>query len=699
MSVSLTIAGTAYSFPTVGDEAWGDNVTNWATAVSSKLLQTSGGLFTLTADANFGASFGLLAAYLKSRGTNPATVGLVRLNVTDSITWRNNANNGNLILTVDGSNNLTYNGAIVSTASGVLGVANGGTGLSSFLVGDIMYASGTTTLAKLPISGTNHFLLISNGTAPTWSLIADANVDAAAAIAYSKLALTGGIVNADINASAAIVYSKLSLTGGIINTDVNSSAAIAYSKLALTGGIVNADVNASAAIVYSKLSLTGGVVNADVNASAAVDFSKLAALSSGNILVGSAGNVATSVAVSGDISLSNAGVAAYSGVVPIAKGGTNSSTALNNSRIIISSGSKIVENSAITASRALASDANGIPIAATTTATELGYVSGVTSSIQTQINSLATSTLTNTHILVGNASNVATDVAMSGDATIANTGAVTIANSAIVDAKVSSSAAITRSKMANGTNYRILANSSSGVMSENAALTANQVVIADTNGQLSTEAALSAARGGTGVANNAASTITISGSHATTLTVSNTTSITLPTSGTLATLAGSETLSNKTSANTCVIVGVSDGSNASAGNVGEEIDATLLRSAASGATANAASNVVSIALTAGDWQVSGSINWRTAATTTNFYAAVNVTSATLPSTDTYGCSTSSGTYTIVREGSSVATSNDVTIPIPPFRVSLSGSNTLYLVQQSNGANNAPNGQLRAVRTR
>ena len=43
-------------------------------------------------------------------------------------------------------------------------------------------------------------------------------------------------------------------------------------------------------------------------------------------------------------------------------------------------------------------------------------------------------TLTNTHIFVGNGSNVATDVAMSGDATIANTGALTLANTAVTPA-------------------------------------------------------------------------------------------------------------------------------------------------------------------------------------------------------------------------------------------------------------------------
>jgi hypothetical protein len=54
----------------------------------------------------------------------------------------------------------------------------------------------------------------------------------AGSIAYSKLTLTGSILNADINASAAIAYSKLALTGGILNADINASAAIATTKLA-----------------------------------------------------------------------------------------------------------------------------------------------------------------------------------------------------------------------------------------------------------------------------------------------------------------------------------------------------------------------------------------------------------------------------------------------------------------------------------
>jgi len=54
------------------------------------------------------------------------------------------------------------------------------------------------------------------------------------------------------------------------------------------------------------------------------------------------------------------------------------------------------------------------------------------------------------------------------------------------------------------------------------------------------------ANGGTGVSNNAASTLTISGAFTTALTITGTTAVTLPTTGTLATLAGTETLTNKT---------------------------------------------------------------------------------------------------------------------------------------------------------
>ena len=83
-------------------------------------------------------------------------------------------------------------------------------------------------------------------------------------------------------------------------------------------------------------------------------------------------------------------------------------------------------------------------------------------------------------------------------------------------------------------------------------LTASKPVFTDASKGLVSTGTLGSDQGGTGVSNNAASTITISGNYGTTLTVTATTAITLPTTGTLATLAGAEGLTNKTLTNPTV---------------------------------------------------------------------------------------------------------------------------------------------------
>lgn len=103
----------------------------------------------------------------------------------------------------------------------------------------------------------------------------------------------GGITNTQVNASAAIAYSKLALSNSITNADLNAAAAIAYTKLALANSILNADINASAAIAYSKLALSNSIVNADVNTAAAIAFSKMAALTASRVLASDGSGVVT----------------------------------------------------------------------------------------------------------------------------------------------------------------------------------------------------------------------------------------------------------------------------------------------------------------------------------------------------------------------------------------------------------------------
>jgi hypothetical protein len=75
------------------------------------------------------------------------------------------------------------------------------------------------------------------------------------------------------------------------------------------------------------------LVNADIASAAAISYSKLATLTSGNIVLGSSAGVATSAAVSGDVTISNTGVTAISSGV-IVNADINASAAIAGSKIV-----------------------------------------------------------------------------------------------------------------------------------------------------------------------------------------------------------------------------------------------------------------------------------------------------------------------------------------------------------------------------
>lgn len=119
--------------------------------------------------------------------------------------------------------------------------------------GDLIYRNTSNVTARLPV-GASSTVLQSDGTDPSYSKIVNAHVDAAAAIAFSKLASMG--------AGDAIVGNGSGVpTSQTLNGDVtmNSGATVTIATGAVTSGkilddtIVNVDINASAAIAGSKI--------------------------------------------------------------------------------------------------------------------------------------------------------------------------------------------------------------------------------------------------------------------------------------------------------------------------------------------------------------------------------------------------------------------------------------------------------------
>lgn len=121
------------------------------------------------------------------------------------------------------------------------------------------------------------------------------------------------------------------------------------------------------------------------------------------------------------------------------------------------------------------------------------------------------------------------------------------------------------------------------------------------------------------------------------------------------------------------IQGSNTNDNVSAGYVGEYIESLVPVGSAVSLTTNTATNITTISLTAGDWDVEGNMNFAlTGATTTSFKAGISSTSATLP---TDGSEIYSAVVTTVLTDTETLTN-------PRKRFSLSGTTTVYLIAQS-----------------
>lgn len=371
MSTPVVFNTLTYNVPVQGDLRWGPELTRYLVALGTYSLAPSGGNFTLTGNVNFGASFGLLAAYFSGRGT-VASAGLLRLAKTDVIDWKNNAGSGNNVLAVDSSDNLTWNGTIITT------------GLTTLADGKIWIGSA----ANLPVAQTLTGDVTTTNAGVT-SITADS------------------IVNADINSTAAIAYSKLNLTGSIINTDIFSAAAIALTKLAALSASVVPVTNGSGFITSSSVTATTlSYLDATSSIQTQID-SKQAT-----------GNYIT--ALTGDVTASGPGsVAATLATVNSAPGSTTISSITTNGKGLVTANSSASTtgsgNVVLATSPTLTTPALGTPSALVlTNATGLLVTGGGT----------GLSSVTQGDILYASASNTLTTLAKNTTATryLSNTG-------------------------------------------------------------------------------------------------------------------------------------------------------------------------------------------------------------------------------------------------------------------------------------
>lgn len=151
-----------------------------------------------------------------------------------------------------------------------------------------------------------------------------------------SVALTLATVNGNVGTFASVTVNAKGLVTAATALSGDATTSGAALTLATVNGNVGSFGSATAASTFTVnakgLITAAGSTSIQITESQVTNLtSDLAAkqsttLTSAHILVGNVSNVATDVAMTGDISITNAGVTAYAGTVPLNKGGTGQTT-------------------------------------------------------------------------------------------------------------------------------------------------------------------------------------------------------------------------------------------------------------------------------------------------------------------------------------------------------------------------------------
>ena len=374
-----------------------------------------------------------------SNGNSQNISGIPPTSVGQVLVWDGSKWTSSSATTPTTNQVLMWNGTTWAPAT----LSSGGTVTNVTGTAPVTVVTGTTTPAiSIAPGGITNALLAANSV--NTSTIADGSITA------TDLNSMGAINSGQVLQWNGTAWAPATLTGGgdmtkLVydgnNDNIVDAAALLTTTLPLTGGGTGATTAAVARtnLGLGSLSTLSAITSTEITDGAitAADLSSMGAINSGQVLQwnGTAWTAATLAASAGDMTkaiydTNNDNIAdaaaSLTTTLPLTGGGTGATTAAvarTNLGLGTLATLSIITSTEITDGTIAAVDINNMSATSGQVLTFNGTNWAPASS------SGLSSSLTSANIFVGNGSNIATGVAMSGDAIISNTGALTLSNS------------------------------------------------------------------------------------------------------------------------------------------------------------------------------------------------------------------------------------------------------------------------------
>lgn len=386
-----TAAGESYVCSTVGTIVFGTTDINFS-QFSASLVYQGASPINVTGST---ISLDVVPATLGGTGTGTVTTGDL-LYGSGANTWGKlaaGAGYKSLVMNAGGTQ-VEWNAVALNQSgavSGALPATNGGTGQTTYTLGDIVYSNATNTLAKLAGQTTTTQKFLSqtgdgaNSAAPVWDTIPAGSITGLGTMSTQNanaVAITGGAINGTLigNASPTTATFTTATATSFVGSGANLTNLNA-SNVA-SGTIANiyttaASANGASTIVTRDASgnFAANTITATLNGSATSAGSATTATTATNLAGGAAGSVPYQTSSGVTAMLATGSGVLVGGATP----SYSTAPALTGTNFTSIPNSATTATSANTASAIVARDASGNFTAGTVTATHVGDGSGLSS--------------------------------------------------------------------------------------------------------------------------------------------------------------------------------------------------------------------------------------------------------------------------------------------------------------------------------